>query len=227
MCIRDSLTGVLSVLSRTWSDITNAGWAIVVCGPFLAAMVSFLFIFMMSQFGGLIIWTTLFGCELALLVLALASAHQAGFLDAAMVKLQEEAGNTSLAAGAVVAAAAVDQAQAAVQSGLEKAGHGAEDSTADEESEEDKVLFWWQLACYVTSALSALFPCIILALRKQIKLAIQLIKEAGRTLSRMKLLLFSPFFTYFWLLVFFIYLVVITAYIFSSTLDKDLSLIHI
>ena len=38
-----------------------------------------------------------------LLVLALASAHQAGFLDAAMVKLQEEAGNTSLAAGAVVA----------------------------------------------------------------------------------------------------------------------------
>jgi hypothetical protein len=213
------LTGVLSILSRTWEDIRNGGGPIIFCGPFLAALVSFLFILFMSRFAALIIWTVILCCELALLVLATVSAYQAGFLSTLMVELQNQSANSSHAAAAVAATQAIDQTQAQVGEFLSAHGNG-EDDTGGEEAPVEP-LFWWELMCYVTGVLAALYPCIVLALRKQIKLAIQLVKEAGRTLSRMRLLMFYPFFTYMWVAIFTAYLIAGGLYIFSSTLNED------
>ena len=214
------LTGVLSILSRTWEDIKNAAGPIVFCGPVLAAIVSFLFIFFMSRFAGLIIYTVLFFCELSLLVLAIVTAYQAGFLATVMVKLTNEPGGNSTGAQVALAAtAAIDEQQAQVGEFLSAHGNG-DDETNGEEAEVEP-LFWWEIACYITGGLAVIYPCIVIALRKQINLAIQLVKEAGRTLSRMRIIMLYPFFTYAWVVLFTAYLVAGSLYIFSSTLDEN------
>ncbi len=97
------LTGVLSMLSRIWEDIKNAAVPIVFCGLFSSALVSFLFILFMSRFAAIIVWTVVLCCELALLVLALVSAFQAGFLHSLVIELQNQSPNSSYAIAAVTA----------------------------------------------------------------------------------------------------------------------------
>ena len=220
------LTGALTVVTRLWSDIDNAMGAVIVCGPVLAAVLSFLFILFMSRFAAMIIWLTILGCEVALIVLFAACAYQAGLLDEYITELQNAnlgIDNTTITTYSVTAASgrdAVDQQQAQISEQISRAGT-SDGEPVPEDVEMTDPSFYWNIASYISGLLAAIYPLVVCAVRKQIKLATALVKESGRTLSRMKLLLFYPFFTYVWIMIFFVYFVVVSTFIFSSTLNSD------
>jgi Cu/Zn superoxide dismutase len=212
------LSGVLSIISRLWDDIYNGAYAILVCGPIMAGTISFLFIVFMSNFARLIIWVTIISCEIALLVMFAVFAYYAGMFEQWIDELVSVQSNNTLQSAAAAGVQALDATQAQVGDYLDKAA--GDDSKSSEPTITDPKVYW-EILAWITAVVCVLYPLVVLAVRRQIRLAIALVKEAGRTLRQMKMLLFYPFFTYMWVAAFFVYFVVIATFILSSTLDEE------
>ena len=213
------LTGVLLVITRIWNDTYNASVAIVLCGPVLSALLSFGFICFISQFAAVLIWTTIVCCELAIIVLFAACAYQAGMLQEIVDQLQTSQYNGTFDLTAAAGADAIDTAQAQIGTAMDQTARDGTSGQVGQSSVTDPVIYW-KIAAYASGTLALIYPLVVCVVRRQIKLAIALVKEAGRTLRRMKLLLLYPFFSYFWVVLLFLYFVFISCFIFSSTLDE-------
>jgi hypothetical protein len=188
------MTTIVSVLQRKATDINNAKWAIAACGLGAAMAISFGFIFVMSFCATLIIWATLWACWLGFFILTLIFAHSAGLLDEWMKTIEDETGWDVYSTPAVNATLTKG-----VDDFLSKVSFGQGGAADGEQGGSVPSLVLFKALSYVFLVLFLVYPCFLLALRKQIRLAIELVREAGHTIMRMKFILFYPLFTYFWM----------------------------
>jgi choline transporter-like protein 2/4/5 len=208
------LTNFIMYAEGLMRDVANCWFVILALGPVASGIISFFFILFMSCFAGVLIWWTLFCVFVVLVVASVFFAWQAGYLDDVIAEMTSS--NTTDLALINQTLDVVDVAESATSYLEQYMPFGETDEDA---AESLQVL--WAIAFWTTSFLSLLYVCVVCALTSQIKLAIELIKEAGRTVRKMKTLLLYPFFTYFWVFVLFVYFVGISLFIMSSTADVD------
>lgn len=209
-----ALTTYSAWLNQAGSDVYNASELIIIMGPVLSAVTAFCFILFMSYFAGVLIWTTLIALQIIFIVATLFMSWQCGYLqsllDGIINTTSTETGNSTWSA---VAGDGATTAQAWLE------GYSAFGETDEEATESNEII--WMIAFWVSLILTVVYFCALLALRKQIKLAIELVKEAGRTVRKMPLALFYPMFTYAMLFVMFLYFFFVATYIITSDADID------
>lgn len=209
-----TLTTYSAWLAQAGADVYNSYELIILMGPVLAAVAAFLFIFLMSYFAGLLIWTTLIALQFVFIAITLFMSWQCGYLQDALEGLVNttapEASNDTWAG---VAGDGATTAQAFLES---YSAFGEQDAEATESNE-----IIWMIAFWVSLILTIVYFFALLGLRQQIKLAIELIKEAGRTVRKMPMALFYPLFTYALSFVVFIYFLSVATYIITSNASVD------
>merc|ERR1712072_599262 len=97
--------------------------------------------------------------------------------------------------------------------------YGAFNDRDPEKSEANKTI--WVVGFWVIVAFTLVYFVLMCILKKQIRLAIELIKEAGRTITKMNSLLLYPFFTYAMVFAWFAYFLVGSTYIVTTTMTMD------
>jgi len=194
-------TSFSSWVSQSFADIYNAMSLIIVMGPVAGGVFAFAYILFMTYCAGLIIWIVLIAVQLLFVLLTLFVAWQCGYLETAMVSL-----------GFNVTVTETTQAFLETYSAF-----GETDAAATETNQT-----LWVIAFWTTFLLTIFYFFCIIGLRKQIRLATALIKEAGLSISKMKTMLLFPFWTYICKFLFFIYFMIIAMYVVttSSTVES-------
>ena len=209
-----SLTSYTAWVAQAGSDVYNSTALIIIMGPVLAALVSFAFIFFMSYFAGVLIWTTLITLQFVFIAATLFMSWQCGYLQDALEGLinttSTETGNSTWSA---VAGDGATTAQAFLE------GYSAFGETDEEATESNETI--WMIAFWVCLIFTVVYFFCLLGLRKQIKLAIELIKEAGRTIRKMPMCLLYPMFTYAMTFIMFLYFLFIATYIITTSATID------
>eukprot|EP01050_Picozoa_sp_SAG11_P010124 SAG11_NODE_997_length_6241_cov_7.990557_2_plen_1284_part_00 len=214
------MTSAFSYVQQIFADVKNATVVIIAMGPIGAGTLGFGFIYIMSWIPGLIVWTTIVGVQMCLIVLTLFCFWMGGFFDQALenltTSLASAANGTAITNATVITTQLTDVA-ANAQSFLEN--YDFYGDNAGESEYTNQTL--WTVASWVMLALTVLYLVVICCVCKHIKLAIALVRETGLTLRKMKSLLLYPFFTYFWISIVFSYCIVIATFILSSTASLD------
>ena len=194
-------TSFSSWVSQAFADIYNAMSLIIVMGPVAGGVFAFAYILFMTYCAGPIIWIVLIAVQLLFVLLTLFVAWQCGYLETAMVSL-----------GFNVTVTETTQAFLETYSAF-----GETDAAATETNQT-----LWVIAFWTTFLLTIFYFFCIIGLRKQIRLATALIKEAGLSISKMKTMLLFPFWTYICKFLFFIYFMIIAMYVVttSSTVES-------
>ena len=168
--VSDVLSGVVSIFFNLKHDFENAQSLVIFSGLILSCGLSFIFVTLVSQIAGFLIWTVLFMCWIFQLLLLTLLAAQAGFID--LNKLHELAGNTTLT-----------QDVGGMSDGL----MAEMDVSASSSIPKEFAVY----GTYGICGVAILYPLTVFALRNQIMLATALMMEAGRTLRKMPVLLVS------------------------------------
>jgi len=195
--IMTALASAHSTTMRYFGDVKNSWFAILMCGPVLGVLASFGYIMFMSVCTRAIVWFGLVSIELILLTFSFACFCKAGVVDVAgfVRKVGDVSARYNL---------------------TDFVGDKADQFSAVAAVAENNPRYW-ETAAFVFLLASVFYVMVICVIRDRISLAIALIAEAGKTISkRMKSLLFYPFVTYIWVLLLLVYFVVITCYIWSA-----------
>jgi len=210
----DTLTTYSAWLNQAGADVYNSATLIIFMGPVLAAVAAFFFIFFMSYFAGILIWTTLIALQFIFIAATLFMSWQCGYLqDALEGVINTTSADASNDTWAGVAGDGATTAQAFLE------GYSAFGETDEEATESNEVI--WMVAFWVCLILTVVYFFALLGLRQQIKLAIELVKEAGRTVRKMPAALFYPLFTYALSFLAFIYFLSVATYIITSSATAD------
>ena len=209
-----SLTSYTAWLQQAGSDVVNSTALIIIMGPVLSAIAAFGFIYLMSYFAGVLIWTTLIALQFIFIAATLFMSWQCGYLQSALEGLinstaESTGGNstwTDVGGGA-------QSGQAFLES---YSAFGETDEAASESNETIWIVAFW--ACFI---FTVVYFFALLGLRAQIRLAIELIKEAGRTVRKMKTILLYPLLTYALSFIMFLYFLFIATYIITSSASVD------
>jgi hypothetical protein len=207
------MTTFMAWFQQAWADVYNAQSVVLIMGPVAGAAISFVFILVMSRCAGLVVWVTLICVQVFLLVLCLFMAVQCGYLDQLVENLVTSANNNSATEWQVAAGDGAETAQAFLEQ------YGAFNDQDPEKSEANKTI--WVVGFWVIVAFTLVYFVLMCILKKQIRLAIELIKEAGRTITKMNSLLLYPFFTYAMVFAWFAYFLVGSTYIVTTTMTMD------
>jgi hypothetical protein len=214
------MTSFVVYVENLIADVRNCWYVVIAMGPVAGAVISFGFIFGMSYGANRIVWWTLYALQGVLILACIFFAWQAGYLESLFQKLIPAGPDGSFSGDAdekgKVAMAVTDVAHSATSFLQTYRPFGETNESAEDTNE-----ILWTIAFWVGTILTLVYGCLVLALRKQIQLAIELIKEAGRTVRKMKSLLIFPFFTYFWTFALFAYFLTLSMFIFSTEVTMD------
>ena len=218
------LNGVLAFTEQIFADISNAWYALMFVGPVLSGILSFCFIVLMMCFAGLLIWTIIIACQVAMGAITVCLFYKAGYLLQIDAYLAQSNGTKLAQYASKLGTFSEAFAKA---SGTDNTGvTGADEGNVGTITSDD-TMWYWSVAAYVAAfifLLSLVLPCL---LRNQIKLCIALVKEAARSVRRTKSVLLYPFFGYFWVFFIFVYFLLVATYIVSTTLTQsDIASLH-
>lgn len=193
-------TSVSAWINQAFADIFNALTLIIVMGPVCGGVLAFSYILFMTQFAGTIIWLVLLSVQLMLILLTLAVAWQCGYLESVLTLF-----------GINIT---IDTTDISFMETYAAFGDSSEESTT-------ATITMWVIAFWIVFLMTIFYFCCLIGLRQQIRLATELIREAGNTVNKMKTMLLYPFFTYTMKSLMFVYFVVISTYIMTTEATAD------
>eukprot|EP01052_Picozoa_sp_SAG31_P032883 SAG31_NODE_3652_length_4023_cov_12.151886_5_plen_375_part_00 len=177
--------GITGKLTRSAKDIWNARWMVFIGGVVLAALIGGAFISFMSLFAYIIVWTTLHALWFVIFCGLILTTAKAGTLDTVFAEGIDKSGMSPNSTATVKVKAGVDKFLKQANS----AGKGVADQG---QIDEDQEALLWMYASWANLGAFIIYPLILCILRKRINLAIELVKEAGRSIMRMKFVLIFP-----------------------------------
>lgn len=186
----DKINSAASLWGRWFGDLQRASWVILVCGIIIAVVISFAFLFFLKTCAGCMVWTTIFLTIIMSITITLFLYGKAGILSPELAQsLADQAGvNTAFSSEAVP--------QQLLKS--------------DQNSEKFKYAAW------VFTAGTIVLICLVIAVRKQIKDAIKIIKKASAAVGSRPFIIFYPLVTVAMLLALLMWWVYVAAAMFSA-----------
>ena len=218
------MTSFVMYFESLMADVTHCWFVILGMGPLLAGVMSFLFIFLLSFYAGTIIWWTLYAMQATLGLICVFFSYQCGYLETLFVKLKAKLADDDNSGSWYVdddtdgGPMAVENVASSATNFLENYGAFGDDDDGDSS---DTSMKMWTVAFWVAFLVFLISFCLLIAMRKHIQMAVELIKEAGRTVRKMKSLMVFPFFSYFFIFLFFSYFLFMSLYIFTTEVTMD------
>jgi choline transporter-like protein 2/4/5 len=188
--LMDQLYDTGELVARYVSDVDRTKLTIFTCGLLVALVMGFVYLFVIKWFVGCIVWTIVIGVIIALFLFTIFCYFKAGLLDQSVV----DSVNNVASKGTEKELVVPEQAQ-----------------QADADMQEK-----WSYVAYIMTAISILVFLLIVAMRKRIKLAIAIMKEASNAVKTMPLIVLFPFTTVALVVVLCLYWIIIAAYIASA-----------
>ena len=170
--VLDQVYSTGASISRAVTDVRSAWLVVVLAGCVGAMVVGFLFIFLMKYFAGCMVWFTIIGIFFAFVACTLYAYARAGILNENILNDILASLNESLGTN-FKPQELPDELQQA---------------DADSQSK-------WEILAYILTGLTVILLLLIIALRKRIRIAVAIIREASRAIRKLPSLLCYPFLT--------------------------------